>query len=82
MDFSESEDHRLIREAVRDVCTRFDDDYWAGCESTHTFPWAFYDAMAAGGWVGIAVPESYGGGGRASRPRRSCWRRSPRPGPA
>ena len=64
MDFSESEDHRLIREAVRDVCTRFDDDYWAGCESTHTFPWAFYDAMAAGGWVGIAVPESYGGGGQ------------------
>jgi len=64
MDFSESEDHRLIREAVRDVCARFDDDYWAGCESTHTFPWAFYDAMAAGGWVGIAVPGSYGGGGQ------------------
>ena len=64
MDFSDSEDHRLIREAVRDVCARFDDDYWAGCESTHTFPWAFYDAMAAGGWVGIAVPESYGGGGQ------------------
>jgi len=64
MDFSESEDHRLIRAAVRDVCARFDDDYWAERESTHTFPWAFYDAMAAGGWVGIALPEGYGGGGQ------------------
>ncbi len=64
MDFRESEDHRLIREAVRDLCARFDDDYWADCESTHTFPWAFYDAMAAGGWVGIAIPEEFGGGGQ------------------
>jgi acyl-CoA dehydrogenase len=42
MDFSESEDHRLVRQAIRDVCRRFDDDYWAECD--HAFPWAFYDA--------------------------------------
>ena len=64
MDFSESEDHRLVREAVRDLCGRFDDGYWAECDRTHAFPWAFYDAMAAGGWVGIAIPEEYGGGGQ------------------
>ncbi|MEJ2871210.1 acyl-CoA dehydrogenase family protein [Actinomycetospora sp. OC33-EN08] len=64
MDFSESEDHRLIREAVRDVCAKYDDEYWAACDREHAFPWAFYDDMAAGGWVGIAIPESYGGGGQ------------------
>ena len=64
MDFSESEDHRLVREAVRDLCRRFDDDYWLERERTHTFPWAFYEAMAAGGWIGIAIPEQYGGGGQ------------------
>ncbi|MDD7939218.1 acyl-CoA/acyl-ACP dehydrogenase [Actinomycetospora lutea] len=64
MDFREPEDHRLVREAVRDLCARFDDDYWAACERTHTFPRAFYDAMAAGGWVGVAIPEQYGGGGQ------------------
>ncbi|MCD2195101.1 acyl-CoA/acyl-ACP dehydrogenase [Actinomycetospora endophytica] len=64
MDFTESEDHRLIREAVRDVCRKFDDEYWATCERDHAFPWDFYDAMAAGGWVGIAIPEEYGGGGQ------------------
>ena len=45
MDFSESEDHRLIREAVRDLGRRFGDDYWSECDRTHTFPWAFYEAM-------------------------------------
>ncbi|GAA4839911.1 acyl-CoA dehydrogenase family protein [Actinomycetospora corticicola] len=64
MDFTESEDHRLIRAAVRELCTKFDDDYWAACDRDHAFPWAFYDAMAAGGWVGIAIPEAYGGGGQ------------------
>lgn len=63
MNFEENDDHRLIREAVRDVCSQFDDDYWAECDSTHTFPWKFYEAMAEGGWIGVAIPEEFGGGG-------------------
>jgi acyl-CoA dehydrogenase len=64
MDFEENEDHRAIRLAVRDVCKQFDDDYWMGCELEHRFPWDFYSAMAQGGWIGIAIPEAYGGGGQ------------------
>ena len=64
MDFSESEDHRLIRAAVRDVCGRFGDDYWSRCDEAHEFPWEFYREMAKGGWIGIAMPERYGGGGQ------------------
>ncbi|GAA4683669.1 acyl-CoA dehydrogenase family protein [Pseudonocardia yuanmonensis] len=64
MDFTEDDDHRLIREAVRDICAKFPDDYWSERDSTHTFPWEFYAAMAEGGWIGIAMPEEYGGGGR------------------
>ena len=60
-------DLRLIREAVADVCSQFPDDYWSACDTDHRFPWDFYRAMAAGGWVGIAVPEQYGGGGRGIR---------------
>ena len=58
------DDITLIREAVAAVCRRFDDDYWAACEADHRFPWDFYRAMADGGWIGIAVPEAYGGAGR------------------
>ena len=32
--------------------------------SAHEFPWEFYEAMAEGGWIGIAMPEAYGGGGQ------------------
>jgi acyl-CoA dehydrogenase len=64
MDFPESEDHRLIAEGVRRVCAGFDDAYWAACDEEHRFPWEFYRAMADGGWVGICIPERFGGGGR------------------
>src|SRR6476469_248000 len=61
------EDILLIREAVATVCRRFPDEYWAACEADHRFPDEFYAAMAAGGWIGIAIPEAYGGGGQGIR---------------
>ena len=56
-------DHVALREAIREICDRFDDDYWAELDRTHTFPHAFAEAIAAGGWLGIAMPEEYGGAG-------------------
>ncbi len=53
-----------IREAVANVCRRFDDDYWSSCDQDRRFPGEFYSAMAAGGWIGIAIPERFGGGGQ------------------
>ena len=64
MNFTVDHDHDLIRDAVRGVCRQFDDTYWRRCDAEHRFPWDFYDAMASGGWVGIAIPEEFGGGGR------------------
>jgi acyl-CoA dehydrogenase len=64
VDFQETDDHVAIRRAVRDVCAQFDDDYWMRHELDHEFPWDFYAEMAKGGWIGIAIPEEYGGGGQ------------------
>src|SRR5688572_17046109 len=64
MDFTEDEDHVAITDAIRSLCAKFDDDYWSQCDAEHRFPWDFYKRMAEGGWVGIALPEEYGGGGR------------------
>ena len=64
MDFNPDDDHEQIREAVRRLCAAFDDPYWRTCDEEHRFPWEFHRAMAAGGWIGIAIPEEYGGGGR------------------
>ncbi|WP_421120816.1 acyl-CoA dehydrogenase family protein [Aquihabitans daechungensis] len=64
MDFAPEDDHEAIRAGVRRACSGFDDDYWRRCDADHEFPWDFYRAMADGGWIGIAIPEQYGGGGR------------------
>lgn len=58
------DDIALIREAVAATCASFDDDYWSACDREHRFPFEFFDVMAAGGWIGIAIPEEYGGAGR------------------
>jgi acyl-CoA dehydrogenase len=63
VDVVEDETHRDLRDGVRRVCARFDDAYWRDLDARHEFPWAFYDAMAEGGWIGVALPEVYGGGG-------------------
>jgi acyl-CoA dehydrogenase len=64
---SDEEDLALVREAVAGLCRQFDDTYWAACEAEHRFPWDFYRAMADGGWIGIAIPERFGGGGQGIR---------------
>ena len=64
MDFQPDEDVEAIRTAVRQVCRPFDDSYWRRCDERHEFPFDFYRAMAEGGWIGIAIPERFGGGGR------------------
>src|SRR3546814_9619999 len=53
-----------IREGVCAVVTRFDDDYWLARDEDGVFPHAFHKAMADGGWLGITMPEEYGGSGQ------------------
>lgn len=63
MEFSEDAEHESVRAAIRVICARFPDEYWAQADQTQTFPREFYDALAAGGWIGVAIPAEYGGGG-------------------
>src|SRR5580658_7814415 len=63
MDFALTDAQQQIRDEVLRLCARFDDTYWLERDNTATFPHAFFDAMAAGQWLGIAMPEAYGGSG-------------------
>lgn len=63
MDFSVNEDHRAIREGVAAVAKRFDDEYWLARDEDGEFPFAFHQAMAEAGWLGITMPPEYGGAG-------------------
>jgi acyl-CoA dehydrogenase len=63
MDFTLTDPQREIREQVLRLCARFGDEYWLERDRTATFPDAFFTAMAEGNWLGIAMPEAYGGAG-------------------
>jgi acyl-CoA dehydrogenase len=58
-----NDDQEAIREAVAKVCAAFDDEYWRRTDETGAFPEEFVAAMAEGGWLGVAMPESVGGAG-------------------
>jgi acyl-CoA dehydrogenase len=63
MDFTVDPLHDDIRRAVEKICSGFPDEYWMERDQTQEFPWDFYQAIADGGWLGLTVPEQYGGGG-------------------
>ncbi|HET6195435.1 MAG TPA: acyl-CoA dehydrogenase family protein, partial [Acetobacteraceae bacterium] len=52
-----------IRDAVARLCERFGDDYWLKKDTDGGFPHEFHQAMAEGGWLGVAMPEEHGGAG-------------------
>ncbi len=63
MDFALTPQQDAIREAVAQLCTRFEDEYWLQRDTDGVFPHEFHKAMADDGWLGICVPEEYGGSG-------------------
>jgi acyl-CoA dehydrogenase len=60
---ADTPERQAIRDAVRALCDRFGDDYWAARDESGTFPTEFHKAVADAGWLGIAMPEQYGGAG-------------------
>ena len=63
MDFALSDQQQSIRDAVAKICARFDDAYWLKRDKDGGFPHDFHDAFAEAGWLGICIPEAYGGAG-------------------
>lgn len=58
-----TEEQQAIHDGVARLCADFDDDYWRRTDETGVFPEDFVAAIAQGGWLGVAMPESVGGAG-------------------
>lgn len=58
-----TEERRQIRDSIAAICNRFDDDYWLELDKKHAFPVEYRQAIADGGWFGIAMPQEFGGAG-------------------
>ena len=63
MNFELTEDQQAIRAAVAQSCAAYPESYWLERDRTGEFPNDFYASMAKAGWLGIAIPEAYGGSG-------------------
>ena len=63
MNFSLTDNQREIAAAVEQLCARFDAKYWRDCDADARFPEEFVAAITNAGWLGIAMPEAYGGAG-------------------
>lgn len=63
MDFDWTTEQQQIRESVLGLCKRFDEQYWLDRDTDGRFPEEFCRALADEGWIGVAMPEAYGGGG-------------------
>jgi len=63
MDLDLTGEQRAIRESVARLCAGFDDHYWLERDRAGEFPHAFHRAVAAGGWLGVAMPAAQGGAG-------------------
>ncbi len=56
-----TESQKSVREAIAKICVKFPDEYWAKHDEEHKFPWELYKELADNGWLGICLPEAYGG---------------------
>ena len=55
--------HQELREALRDLCGRYDSAYWQKVDTDRGYPEAFVDALTEAGWMAALIPTEYGGSG-------------------
>jgi acyl-CoA dehydrogenase len=63
MPTSTPEELELIRDSVGKLANSFGDDYWFDADKNKRYPWEFIKAFAKHGWLGLLMPEEYGGMG-------------------
>ncbi|MER5388132.1 acyl-CoA dehydrogenase family protein [Saccharopolyspora sp. NPDC002686] len=63
MDFKESDEHRALRDAVGAIAAEFGGDYFARKAEAREPTSELWQALGEHGYIGINIPEAYGGGG-------------------
>ena len=61
-----SENQRLVRNSIQDICDDFDHEYWRERSASGEYPIEFVDTLSEQGWMGALIPEEYGGAGMAT----------------
>ena len=57
------EEHQEIRDAMRQLCAQFPDEYFRKIDEQKSYPEAFVNALMEAGWLAAMIPAEYGGAG-------------------
>jgi acyl-CoA dehydrogenase len=61
--FNDPDQYQEIRDAVRQICKQFPDEYFRKIDEERTYPEAFVDSLTQAGWLAALIPQEYGGSG-------------------
>ena len=60
-------DYQDLRDAMRDLCKQYPDEYWRKTDDARAYPESFVDALTKAGWMATLIPEEFGGSGLGLR---------------
>jgi len=63
MDFELTALQQQIRQEIRELCAKFPPEYWRAADEARRYPQEFVQALTDAGWLGVLIPEQYGGAG-------------------
>ena len=63
IELTQSNNHHEIRDAIRDLCAAFPDEYFRKVDEERAYPEQFVNALTEAGWMAALIPQEYGGSG-------------------
>jgi acyl-CoA dehydrogenase len=63
MQTTHSDQYQDIRDAIRDLCKQFPDEYFRKIDEARSYPEEFVNALTQAGWMAALIPQEYGGSG-------------------
>src|SRR5260370_42173785 len=63
MSFALTDDQKALKAAVYDLCKQYSAEYWRELDAKREYPDAFVSDLTKAGYLGVLIPQEYGGAG-------------------
>ncbi|MDO9023242.1 acyl-CoA dehydrogenase family protein [Zwartia sp.] len=60
---AKTDQYQDIRDAIKDLCKQFPDEYFRKVDEVRGYPEEFVNALTKAGWMAALIPQEYGGSG-------------------
>lgn len=63
MDLPHPDQYQDLRDALRELCKQYPDEYFRRIDAQDSYPESFIESLTEAGWLAAMIPEEYGGSG-------------------